>query len=316
MIGYAVRRGGFALATVLVSAVGVFSLQRLIPGGPARALAGLNASPQALQSINARLGLDHPFVVQFWDWLSSAVQGDLGRSYQTQQPVTTIIDQHFVPTLELVGFSLAVSLVLGGLIGTWSALRADRPDGKVIFFSTGLGLSVPDFWVGTLAAGVFGLTLHWVPAVGYVSLSSSIGGNLQSVVLPVLVISLASSALVARQLRSGLVGVLSAPHLRTARALGVPRAAMFRQDMLRLAAGPVVTIVPLLFAGLVGSAVVVENVFNIPGLGTAIIQAVNNRDYPTLQGITLLLCVAVIALNILADLVGGALDPRRRAGAR
>jgi peptide/nickel transport system permease protein len=275
----------------------------------------LDATPQALRAINERLGLDHPFWVQFWHWLTAALQGNLGTSYATQQPVASIIAQRYVPTLELVGFSLVLSLLIGGIIGSWSAIRARRLDGRLMFFATGIGLSVPDFWIGTMALGIFGLYLGWLPAGGYVSFGESVTQNLRSLVLPVLVISFVTSALIARQLRSALIVTLSSTHVRTARALGIGTANMYRNDILRLAIEPVVNFVPLLVAGLVGSAVVVENVFTIPGLGTAIVESVNNRDYATLQGITLVLCATVIVLNLLADVVNALLDPRRRDGA-
>lgn len=316
MARFVLRRLAFAVPTLLVSAFGVFSLQRLVPGGPARSILGLSATPQAIRAVDVRLGLDHPFLVQFWLWLTGALRGNLGTSYATSQPVRAVIAERYVPTLELVVLSLVLSVIIGGVLAFWSALRAQRLDGKVMFFATGIGLSVPDFWIGTVAAGVFGLSLNVLPAVGYTSFSVSVIQNLRSVILPVLVISLVASALVARQLRSALVLTLSSTHVRTARAMGISTFDIYRNDVLRLAIGPVVTIIPLLVAGLVGSAVVVENVFAIPGLGTAIIEAVNNRDYTTLQGITLVLCVVVIVLNLLADVVNAILDPRRRQGVR
>jgi peptide/nickel transport system permease protein len=309
---FVIRRFFLAIPTLLLCALGVFCLQRLIPGGPARVIAGMNASPQVLHAINVRLGLDHPFGVQFWHWFTAALQGDFGTSYATRQPVTSIIAQRYVATVELVGFSLVLSLLIGGLVGSWSAIRSERPDGRLMFFATGIGLSLPDFWIGTMAAGIFGLYLGWLPAVGYVSFSQSVTQNLRSVVLPVLTISLVISALITRQLRSALIHTLTSTHVRTARAMGIGTASMYRQDIMRLAIEPVVTLVPMLVAGLVGSAVVVENVFNIPGLGTAIVQSVNNRDYPTLEGITLVLCVTIIVLNLLADVFNAILDPRHR----
>lgn len=312
-----VRRLFTSVPTVLFCTMLVFAFRYLLPGGPVQAMlggvsGGGQVTPAQLAELKRRLGLNSSIVVQYWDWLVNALHGNLGTSYFTQVPVTTAIGQRVAPSLELIIGALLVSFIVGGSLGIFSAIKRQRPVGRIILSGTGLGLSIPDFWLATIAAGVLGLTLHLFPAVGFTPLSEGVAANLHTVILPILVLSVVTSSFIARHLRSAMVSVLESPYIRTAWASGLPSWKVYMNCALRNALGPTITFLPLAFTALVGGTVLVENVFNIPGLGTEIVSSVSYQDYPVVQGIVLLIGVLVAVLNLLADLTLAMLDPRIR----
>ncbi|MCO5089508.1 ABC transporter permease [Bosea sp. (in: a-proteobacteria)] len=299
--------------TLLIGSFIVFFLQHLVPGGPAAALlGGGDITPEAVEAVNERLGLNRPLFVQYVDWLMHVVRGDLGVSFRDQERVSRFIIQRLEPTLLLVGGALLVALIVGGTLGIWAALRKEHWDGRAVQTLTGVGLSVPNFWLGTLAVGFFGVYLAVIPVGGYVPLSAGMPASLHSVIAPILVMSMISTVMVARHLRSSMTLVLESVHLRTAQAMGLRPHEIYLNYALRIAVAPLITFLPLVVSQLVGSTVVAERIFNIPGLGSGIVQAVNNRDYPTIQGVILVILCAVTVLNLAADLALNALDPRIR----
>jgi peptide/nickel transport system permease protein len=307
------RRRVIALVpTLLLSSIVVFALRSLIPGGPADAIVGSNASGQAIAAINRRLGLDHPIVVQYLNWLGGLFQGRFGSSYVTGSSVATLISERVGPSLELVIGALAIALIAGGIVGIAAAVNRHHFAGRAVLSLSALGLSLPDFWVATIAAGLFGLTLRLVPAVGFTPLAAGLGANLHSLLLPVLVLAIPTSALVTRLVHSGMVQALESPYIRTAWAMGIQARQVYLRCALRNAVSAVITFLPLAFAGLVGASVVVEAVFDIPGLGSEIVLAAQSRDYATLQTIVLMMALLVILLNCAADITVAAMDPRIR----
>ena len=300
------------IPTLFIVGVAVFSLRVLIPGGPAEAILGTNATPSSIDALDRQLGLNRPLVSQFFSWLNGVLHWNFGDSYFSQQPVTTVIAQRLSPTLELVIGALIVALVVGGAIGIWAAIHYQDAAGRIALGATGIGLSVPDFWLATIASGVFGVSLKWLPAVGYTPLSQGIGANLKSVILPILVLSLASGALLARHLHSSVVAALRSPYVRTAWAMGLKPRQVYWTYAIRNSLGPTITFLPLVVASLVGSSVIVEIVFAINGLASAIVQSISDRDYAVLQAVVLLLAVTVVVLNFLADLALAFIDPRTR----
>lgn len=288
----------------------VFALQLIIPGGPAEAIAGAGSSQESIDRINAELGLDRPIVVQYGSWVAGLLQGDLGASYFTREPVSELLLRRMEPTAMLVVFALVFALLIGGGAGIWAAIRRRRADGRIVLALSGIGLSVPDFWLATLAAGFLGLKLGWFPAVGYTPLDDSVAEALHSLVLPVLVLSLATGAVVCRHVRSAMTQALDSAHVRTSWAMGISPTKVYFGDALRSAAPAVITLLPLLVATLVGASVVVENVFAIPGIGSLTVEAVDNRDFATLQGAVLTMAVLVLVLNFAADMVLARLDRR------
>lgn len=302
------------IPAVIVASLVVFALERLIPGGPAEALAGPDATASSLAAINRELGLDHPVYVLYWNWISGIVHGDFGMSYTGGQTVGAVVSPRIEPTVEIVLLSLVISLVVGVVVGVIAAAHQRNRVVRVVFSASAFGIAIPDFWFASLLVGVFALILHVVPATGFSPLAVGLGDNLLSVILPIVTLSVINAAIIARQVRSAMLDVLGQPYIRAARAAGVGGNRIVWRYALSAAAPPVITLIPLLVAGLVGGSVVVENVMNIPGLGTGIVQAVTNRDYPTLQAIVLMMTVVVIVLNLIADLVSAGLDPRLRKG--
>ena len=306
------QRAAALVPTLFIVSVAVFLLRVLIPGGPAEAILGTNATPSAVKVLNQQLGLNRPLVTQYLSWIGNMFRGNLGISYFSRQPVSTVISQRLAPTIELVIGSLLVALVLGSLIGIWAAIHYQDTVGRAVLGATGLGLSIPDFWLATIASGVFGLTLKLVPAVGFTPLSAGIGTNLRSVVLPIAVLSLSSGAFFARHFQSSMVAALRSPYTRTAWAMGLRPREVYWTYGVRNSLGPVITYLPLVVAGLVGASVIVEIVFAIPGLSSEIVNAVTDRDYSVLQAVVLLLAGTVVILNFLADTALAIIDPRTR----
>ncbi len=306
-----------SIVTVFITTVLVFALRYLFPGGPIQAMLGGSGAGQVtakqLGAIKARLGLNVPVPDQYWHWLLNALHGNFGTSYYSQQPVMQVLRPRFVPSLELIVGSLGVSIVVGGGIGVLAAIMHHRRLGRAIVLATGLGLSVPDFWLATLAAGFLGLTWRIFPAVGYTPISQGFLSNIHSIILPVLVLSVVVGSILARHVSSAMTAALNSPYIRTAWAMGLPRRKVYLSCALRNAVGPVITFIPLAFAALVGGTVPVEHVFNIPGLGSEILSSVTNEDFPVVQAIVLIVGVIVALLNLGADVAMVAIDPRVRS---
>jgi peptide/nickel transport system permease protein len=309
------RRLATSIPTIFVSTVLVFALRYLLPGGPVEAMLGGGTgqyTPKQIAAIKVRLGLNDPIPVQYWHWLVDVLHGDLGTSYYSQAPVTTVIGPRVAPSLELILGALIVSTLVGGGLGIMSAIKRNRASGRIVQLGTGLGLSVPDFWLAAVAAGLLGLTWHIFPAVGFTPISSDLGRNLYDLTLPVLVLSIVTGSFLARHISSAMAGALESPYIRTAWAMGLPPHKVYLHCALRNALAPVVTFIPLAFTALVGGTVLVENIFAIPGLGTEIVSSVSNEDFPVIQAIVLLVGVLVAVLNLLADTGLALLDPRIR----
>lgn len=320
MLATILRRLSTSIPTVLLSTVLIFALRYLLPGGPVQAMLGGGADGQVtaeqIAKMKERMGLDSSVPVQYWHWLTNVLQGDLGTSYYSQAPVTTVLGHRVLPSLELILGSLLVSILIGGALGIWSAVKRGRRTGRAVQLGTGLGISIPDFWLGTIAAGFLGLTLNIFPAVGFTPLSEDLGRNLYTLTLPVLTLAVVTGCFLARHISSAMGSALDSPYIRTAWAMGIPGRTVYLNCALRNALGPVITFIPLAFAALVGGTVLVETIFAIPGLGTEIVRSVTSQDYPVVQGIVLIVGVLVALLNLLADVLLAVIDPRiRRATA-
>jgi peptide/nickel transport system permease protein len=309
------RRLATSIPTIFVSTILVFALRYLLPGGPVEAMLGGGTgqyTASQIAAIEARLGLNAPVPVQYWHWLTGVLHGNLGTSYYSQQPVSTVIGPRVIPSLELIVGALIVSTVAGGGLGMLAAVKRGHPTGKAIQLASGLGLSIPDFWLAAVAAGVLGLTWDIFPAVGFTPISQSLSGNIDTLTLPVLVLSVVTGSFLARHVSSAMAGTLDSPYIRTAWAMGLPPRKIYLNCALRNAVAPVITFIPLAFTALVGGTVLVENIFAIPGLGTEIVSSVSNEDYPVVQAIVLLVGVLVAVLNLLADIGLALFDPRIR----
>lgn len=298
--------------TLVLITILTFLLRAIIPGGVAEALASGSSNPETINMINERFGLDRPLWIQYFDWLGGLVRGDLGTSYANGVPVWDVIGPRMGSTIEVVGLGALVALLGGGALGMYAAIARNTRLGRFVFGTSGLGVSIPVFWLATMCAGLFGATLGLLPVNGYTPLSEGFIPHAKSVLMPVVLVAVPATALMIRHVRSAMVAALESPYVRTAWAMGISSRRIYFDLALRNALGPIVTFVPFLIATLVGELVIIDVVFVLPGLGSAVLDAVTFRDYSTLQAIVLLLAVAVVVLSMIADLIMLAVDPRRR----
>ena len=295
-----------------IVAVFVFLLLHLSPGDPATVIAGDYASPEDIERIRARLGLDRPLHVQFASWIGRIAQGDLGTSIFSNLPVSRLIAQRLEPTLSLALLTLAFTVAVAVPLGTVAAWRAGTWIDRAVMAFAVVGFSVPVFVLGYILIQVFAIGAGWFPVQGYAPLSEGAGPFLHRLILPALALSAVYIALIARIARASVLEALAEDHVRTARAKGLPERLVLLRHALANAAAPIVTVIGIGFSLLIGGVVVTESVFNIPGLGRLTVDAVLRRDYPVIQGIVLVFSAACVAVNLLVDLLYTAFDPRIR----
>ena len=307
---YISRRLLLLVVQVILVATVVFLLIRLVPGDPARAILGETASEEQIARVRGQLGIDRPIHEQYAAWWGRLIRGDLGTSVVTGRPVMLDVQQRIGNTLELIALSTIVSLLVGIPLGIVAALRANRLTDYALSNLAMLGLSLPSFVVGTVMLLVFGLMLRWLPPAQFVSWSVDPGQHLRVVILPVLALAASSTAVVLRMTRSSMLEVVRQDYIRTARAKGLNDRLVIVRHGLRNALNPVVSIVGLELAALLGGTVIVESIFNWPGLSSLLIGGVRSRDYTVVQGVVLLIAVLTVLINLIVDLVYGWLDPR------
>lgn len=311
MLSYLVRRLLIGLVTLLLITVVVFTLINMAPGGPA-AIMNMNSTASDRSALTGALGLDKPVPVRYLAWLGNAVRGNLGISYDFQQPVLSVIGDRLPNTALLASTALLGAVVIGVLLGVAAALVRGSWLDTAIAAVTTVGLSLPDFWIATVLVIIFAVTLRWLPASG---MNDSAGGGLAAhLVLPAVVLSLALLPNMVRFTRSSMIEVLGTDYVRTARSKGLPPRSVVFKHAFRNAAIPVLSMVGLLAATLLGGSAIVESVFAWPGIGRLTVQAATNRDYPLIMGVTVLVSALVIAINIAIDLLYTLLDPRIRHG--
>lgn len=312
MISYVLRRLAATVPVLGFVGLFVFFLLRLTPGDPAILIAGDQATTQQIASIRAQLGLDRPLIEQLVNWAGQLAQGDLGRSVFSDMEVTRLIGMRIEPTAMLALVAIVMALAIALPLGTLSALKAgSRIDRAVMAFAM-VGFSSPVFVVAFLLVYVFALSLGWFPTQGYVPLSQGLLPCLNSLVLPGLALAMLYAALLARVTRASLLEVLSEDYVRTAHAKGMRPALVVLRHALKNCAIPVVTVVGVGIAALLGGVVVTETVFNIPGLGRLTTDAILRRDYPVVQGLILVFSLVYVTVNLLVDLSYVLFDPRIR----
>lgn len=309
---YLARRIFIAVPTLFLASILVFSMQRLLPGDPALALAGEERDPEVIAYIREKYHLNDPLPVQYFYWVTSAVRGDLGESIRTKEPVAGIILEKLPITIELAMLSMLVALLIAIPAGVVSALRKETVLDYIANAVALTGLSIPNFWLGIMLILLVSVQLGWLPASGYVSPAEDLGENLKRMVMPAFVLGTSLAAALMRQTRSAMLEVLRADYVRTARAKGLPERIVIYRHALRNALIPVVTLAGLQLGALLSGAVLTEQVFNIPGFGKLIVDAVFNRDYPVVQGVVLFTATAYILVNLLVDLTYALIDPRIR----
>jgi len=312
MFEFLVKRIATIVPTLLLVSMLIFGLQQLLPGDPAKILAGEEQDPTVVEYLRAKLHLDEPLPVRYGYWVSGVVRGDLGESIRTQQPVLELIMQKLPVTIELALLAMSIALLIGIPAGIVSAVgRGTAWDYAANVFAL-WGLSTPNFWLGILMILLFSVQLGWLPASGYISPFEDLGANLAAMIMPAFVLGNAIAAVLMRHTRSAMLQVLSSDYVRTARAKGLNERTVVLKHALRNALTPIITLGALELGTLLSGAVLTEQVFTIPGFGKLIVDSVFNRDYAVVQGVVMVTATAYITLNLLADLAYFLVNPRLR----
>lgn len=304
MIRYIIQRCFAALVTIWIATIAVTLLIHAVPGDPVRIMyAKFQSTPEQIEAVRTALGLDQPIYIQYWMYLQRLFEGDLGRSIVGNQPVLDVLMARFPATLLLASTSLIIAIVIGMSLGFLAAYkRGTWVDAGAMLIAI-LGVSMPHFWLGLLLLFLFALQLGWLPVAG---------GNLASLILPAMTLGLANAAVLARLTRSAMIDIFDQDFVRTARAKGLPQTMVLYRHALRAGLVPIVSMMGLQFAYMMGGAIVVENVFAWNGVGRLAIEAVFARDYPLIQGFILFFATVVVIVSLLIDLLYAVLDPRIR----
>jgi len=305
----AARLAGMVMVLLLV-AVLVFVITRLAPGDPAAVMLGEQATAADIAELRASYGLDKPLPVQFAYWLGELAHGNLGQSIFLQRPVTQALMERAEPTFFLTLFSMIIAMLIGVPCGIVAAVWRNGAADQVFSGFAMLGASIPSFWFGLILMQIFAVGLGWFPVAGYGDPGVPLSDRLHHLVLPAIVLGVVNSALILRFTRASMLDVLGEDHIRTARAKGVSERRVVLHHALRNALIPVVTVIGLTFALLIGGAIVTETVFGLPGIGNLVVSAVLRRDYPVIQGALLVIAGLYVLVNLLIDLLYLAIDPR------
>ncbi|MEX2541976.1 MAG: ABC transporter permease [Trueperaceae bacterium] len=313
MLAFVARRLLAAVPVILVVGATVFVLIHLAPGDPIRVMLGPDARLEQVERFRQELGLNQPLPVQFALWFSRAMVGDLGESIFLRRPVTEAILTRLEPTLLLTFGAVIIAIVIGVTAGLISGLRRGTWIDQFFMFLALLGVSIPEFWLALNLVILFGVEWRLFPVAGYVTIAEGgLWAAIRHLTLASLAVGFIQSALIARMTRSSIIEVMSLDYIRTAKAKGLARLPLVLKHALRNAMIPIITVIGLVFALSLGGAIVVEIVFNIPGVGRLLIQAVGRRDYPVIQGVALYIAFAYVLANLLVDMTYGLIDPRIR----
>jgi peptide/nickel transport system permease protein len=312
MLAFIFRRVLATIPVMAIVALFVFSLLYIAPGDPAAVIAGDQASPADIERIRQNLGLDRPFLVRFGEWVWQIAQGNLGTSIFTGLPVTNLIAQRIEPTLSLMVITLILSVLIAVPMGLLAAWRAGTWTDSIVMAFAVIGFSVPVFVFGYVLAYVFALELEWLPVQGYVPFAKGIKPWFEQLILPSIALGCVYIALIARITRASTLEVLQQDYMRTARSKGVGARGLLFGHALKNAAVPIVTVIGIGVALLIGGAVVTESVFAIPGLGRLTVDAILRRDYPVIQGVVLMFSFVYVLVNLAIDVIYTLLDPRIR----
>ena len=312
---FATRFAAFIL-TLLAASVVLFMTINVLPGSAAKSALGMEATPQAIARFEAQRGLDRPLVLQYGEWLSKTLSGDFGTSFQNSVPVGPELLKRIPVTLELATLAFLIANLVAIPLGTLAAARhTQRSDKATTFIATLLG-AVPNFWLATLLIMLFSLNLRWLPPGGFTPFSTDPLQNLKQMIMPALSLGLVSSALLIRIMRASMIEVLSSGYIRTAHAKGAKENLVIRRHALRNSLFPYLNVAAVEFGFLFGSAVVIEDIFRLPGVGSLVLVGIINRDFPVLLASALSITVFVLVVNVIVDLTVALLDPRRVKGSQ
>lgn len=311
MAKYILKRIIAAIPTLIVVSVLIFGLIRFIPGSPAQVMLGDDATPDEIAAMEVKLGLDQPIVVQYAKWMGGALTGDLGDSIYYHAPVLKIITERLEPTWLLVVYSILIGTILGLFFGIIAALNRNRFLDKLCMVLSILGISMPGFWIGMNLIIFFAVKQSLFPSVGYVSIADGgLGQTLYYLTLPAFAMGIQRSASIARVTRSSMLDVLGDDYIRTAKAKGMKKPKIIFVHALKNAANPILTQIGISVAHLMGGSVVIEKLFNVPGIGRLAYDSISRRDYPTIQGHVLFVAAVYVLINLVIDLLYKVNDPR------
>ncbi len=311
MLKFLLNRLGQSIILLFLVTIITFFLVNLAPGGPSSVMR-MDASPEERQAMIENLGLDQPVVVRYVDWLKNALQGDLGVSFTSSEPVVQRIAERLPYTIELTLFTIIISVILGIFFGVIAAIKRGKAQDHVINFISVIGLSVPAFWLALMLILLFSVQLGWLPSsgVGARGEDFDLWGWISHLILPVLILTTTVLPNIVRFTRSSMLEVITQNYVRTARAKGAKEAIVLYVHALRNALIPVVTIIGMLIPRLLSGAVIIESIFGWTGIGTLIIEAAKGRDYPLVMGVTVVITIVVVVCNLIVDLLYSRIDPR------
>lgn len=315
MLKYTIKRLISAIPTILVVAVLIFALVRFIPGSPAQVMLPDDATAEEVAALEAKMGLDQPWLVQFAKWIGNAVRGDLGESLYYNRPVVDLLFDRLGPTMLLVSYAMIIAIFIGVLLGVIAAVNRGHFLDKLAMILSIVGISMPGFWIALNLVIKFSVQDGTFPSVGYMAVDEQgLGVTLWYLTLPAVAMGLQRSASIARVTRSSMLDVLGTDYIRTARSKGLRERSVIGLHALKNAANPILTQIGISIAHLMGGSVVMEKLFNIPGLGRLAFDSVTRRDYPTIQGHILLVAVIYVFVNLAVDLLYKVFDPRIKYG--
>ena len=312
MLRFVLKRLGISVLVVFLISTITFSLVRFLPGDPAVLAVGTEASVEDIERVRAEYNLDKPYIEQYRLWITGVLQGDLGESITFHRGVDTILQERLPVTVSIGVPALLLSAILGILLGIVSATHRGRTADKVVTLVSTIGVGTPVFWIGILCIYLFAMTLHLLPIQGYTAPTEDFGQYIYRAILPVFCLSLSMTASVARQTRSNMLEVINQDYIRTSRANGLGERRVIFLYALKNTLIPVLTIIAMQIRTVVGGSVLVEQLFNIPGIGTLLITAINGRDYAVIQACVFMISMVTVSFNLIVDLLYGVVDPKIR----
>jgi peptide/nickel transport system permease protein len=312
VLAYIAKRLLSLIPVLFVVTAALFLIIHITPGGPASSILGMEASAEEIAALNKELGLDGPILTQYTSWIGKVLQGDLGNSIFMKQSVAQAIKEHIGPTLSLAIIAQAIAIALAIPFGILAAYKRGTAADYTLMGVSLMGMAVPGFLLALFLVLLFGVKLQWLPVAGYVELGKGLGDHLKHLILPGISLGTIQAALIARMTRSSMLEVLSLNFIKTARSKGVGEAKVLFKHAFRNAFLPILTVLGQTFGTLVTGAVVVEGIFNIPGLGQLILNSIARRDYAVIQGVVLIVTLMYVVINLLIDLLYGVVDPRVR----
>lgn len=312
MIAYIARRLLTVIPVMVVVGIVSFSIIRLTPGDPAMFFVTADATPEQIEAVRERLGIDRPILQQFGSWAAGVMRGDLGNSFYQRRPVTDLFFSRFPPTLWLAAAAQALAMLIAVPTGIISALRPNSLWDRGMTVFTLLGVSIPGFWLALLLILAFSVNLRWLPVQGYVNPVDDLGAGLRHLVLPVIALGYSQAALIARMTRAAMLDVLMQDYVRTARSKGLREGHVVLKHALRNAMNPILTVTGLTVTQLISGSIIIEIVFNYPGVGRMIVDAVTRRDFPVIQGSMMIVAFMYVFVNLVVDVSYSIFDPRIR----